>query len=117
MARPTRPTKLTAQERLLQQQEEELRRREQELQRKLKQIPAQLEEKRRRERELVRQRVAASTPAISLGGARATRSSRAQASRGRRLPASELQTARIKFIVLCVILATLVILLWRSIPT
>jgi hypothetical protein len=54
-------------------------------------------------------------PAISLNGVRGTRGAKSNGKR-RPLPARELQNARIKFLVLCLILATVGILLWRSLP-
>ena len=109
-----RPTKLTAEERRLERQADELRRKERELERQLHALPAKMEARRSRERELARLRVETSSPAISLNGVR-SRGARQTAKR-RPLPARELHNARIKFLVLCLILATIVILLWRVIP-
>lgn len=117
MARPSpsRPNKLTAEERRLQKAAEELRRKEQELEMQLRRLPAQLEARRSKEKELAKLRAHTASPAISLNGARGARQSRPNGKR-RPLPARELQNARIKFIVLCLILATIGILLWRALP-
>jgi septal ring factor EnvC (AmiA/AmiB activator) len=117
MARPlsNRHPKLTAEERRLIREQEDLKRREAQLQRELKTLPARIEERKSRERELAKLRSMAAAPAISLGGARGPRAGRSSA-KGRRLPVRELQNARIKSLVLILILATFVILLWRAIP-
>jgi len=121
MARPisARSNKLSAEERTLQREAEELRRKEQELERQLERqlrmLPAKLEARKTRDRELARIRAQTSSPAISLNGARGPRSIK-QTGKRRHLPVRELQNARIKFLVLLLILATIVILLWREIP-
>lgn len=117
MARPSpaRPNKLTAEERQLQKAAEELRRKEQELQRQLRTLPAQMEARRTREKELAKLRAHTASPAISLNGTRGPRHAKSNGKR-RPLPARELQNARIKFLVLCLILATIGILLWRALP-
>ena len=111
-----RPNKLSAEERRLQKAAEELRRKEEELQRQLRILPAKLEAQRTREQKLAKLRAETSAPAISLNGTRGPRGSRTAGKR-RPLPARELQNARIKFLVLLLILACIVILLWRSIPS
>ena len=117
MARPApaRSTKLTAEERQLQRKAEELRRQEQELERQLRMLPAKMEARRTRDRELARIRAHTASPAISLNGARGPRVGR-PAGKPRPLPARERHNAQIKFFVLCLILAMIVILLWRQIP-
>lgn len=117
MPRPphSRSTKLSAEERRLQREQQELLRREEELQRELRTLPARIEERKVRERQYAKLRAEAAAPAISLGGGRSTRGSR-PAHREKRLRGRELQNARIKFLVLCLILASLVIMLWRAIP-
>lgn len=112
---PNRPARLTAEERRLQKEAEELRRKQQELEKHLRSLPARIEAKKSRERELARLRAETASPAISLSGNRSLRGGR-QPARRAHLPARELHNARIKFIVLCLILAMIVILLWRAIP-
>ena len=116
MARPpARSNKLTAEEIRLQKEAEALRRQEQELERQLRMLPAQLQAKRTKEKQVAKLRAEMASPAISLNGVRGARSSKSNGKR-RPLPARELQNARIKFLVLCLILATIGLLLWRSLP-
>ena len=116
MARPpARSNKLTAEEIRLQKAAEALRRQEQELERQLRMLPAQLQAKRTKEKQVAKLRAEMASPAISLNGVRGARSSKSNGKR-RPLPARELQNARIKFLVLCLILATIGLLLWRSLP-
>lgn len=112
---PARPSKLTAEELRLQKEADALHRKELELQQQLKRLPAQIEAKRSREREILKQRAITSSPAISLNGLRGTRGAKPGGKR-RPLPAREYHNARIKFIVLCLILATIGLLLWRALP-
>ena len=116
MARPpARSNKLTAEEIRLQRAADELRRKELELERQLRTLPAQLQAKRTKEKQAAKLRAEMASPAISLNGVRGVRSSKSNGKR-RPLPARELQNARIKFLVLCLILATIGLLLWRSLP-
>lgn len=117
MARPSpaRSNRLTAEEIRLQKAADELRRKEQELERQLRILPAQLQAKRTKEKQQAKLRAELAAPAISLNGARGARNAKSNGKR-RPLPARELQNARIKFLVLCLILATIGILLWRSLP-
>ncbi len=117
MARPspTRSSKLTAEEIRLQKEADALSRKEQELQQRLRKLPAQLEAKRSREQAILKQRAVTASPAISLNGARGPRNSKPNG-KSRPLRAREYQNARTKFIVLCLILASIGILLWRALP-
>lgn len=117
MARPSpaRSNKLTAEEIRLQKAADALRRKEQELEQELRMLPARLQAKRTKERQAAKLRAEMAVPAISLNGVRGTRGAKPGGKR-RPLPARELQNARIKFLVLCLILATVGILLWRSLP-
>jgi hypothetical protein len=117
MARPipARSNKLIAEERTLQRAAEELRRKELDLERQLRMLPAKMEARKTREKELARIRACTASPAISLNGARGPRSLK-QTGKRRPLPVRELHNARIKFLVLCLIFATIAILLWREIP-
>ena len=117
MARPSpaRSNKLTAEEVRLQKAAEALQRKEQELQQKLRRLPAQLQAKRTKEKEQAKLRAIMASPAISLNGTHGGRGAKPNGSR-RPLPHRELQNAKIKFLVLCLILATIGILLWRSLP-
>ncbi|MFA7345297.1 MAG: hypothetical protein WC003_13415 [Terrimicrobiaceae bacterium] len=117
MARPSpaRSNRLTVEEVRLQKEADALRRKEQELEQQLRRLPAQLQAKRTKERERAKLRAKMASPAISLNGAHSGRSAKPNGKR-RPLPLRELQNAKIKFLVLCLILATIGILLWRSIP-
>ena len=116
MARPSaRSNKLTAEEIRLQKEAEALRRKAQELEGQLRMLPAQIREKRSKEKEQAMLRARTASPAVSLNGTHGTRSAKSNGRR-RPLPARELQNARIKFLVLCLILATIGLLLWRSLP-
>jgi hypothetical protein len=99
---------------MLEKKAEELRRMEAELERRLKMLPAKMEAKKARTKARLKIQAQTAAPAISLNGAR-PRVARPIEKR-RPLPARELQNARIKSLVLLLILATLVILLWRAIP-
>lgn len=117
MARPSpvRSNKLSAEELRLQKEADALSRKEQELQQRLRRLPAQMEAKRSRDLEILKHRAVTASPAISLNGARGPRNSKAN-SKSRPLRAREYQNARTKFIVLCLILASIGILLWRALP-
>ena len=117
MARPSpaRSNKLTTEEIRLQRTADELRRKEQELERQLRTLPAQIQAKRSKEKQAAKLRAEMASPAISLNGTRGARSAKSNGRR-RPLPVRELQNARIKFLVLCLILATLGLLLWRHLP-
>ena len=117
MARlPARSNKLTAEEIRLQKEAEALLRKKQELERQLISLPAQLQAKRTKEKQAAKLRAEMASPAISLNGVRGARGSKSNGGRHRPLPVRELQNARIKFLVLCLILATIGLLLWRSLP-
>ncbi|MEI6278227.1 MAG: hypothetical protein WCQ16_02440 [Verrucomicrobiae bacterium] len=117
MARPSpvHSSKLSAEERTLQREAAELRRKEQDLERQLRMLPAKMEARRTREKELARLRAQTSPQAISLNGTRGPRSLK-QNGKPRPLSMRELHNARIKSLVLFLILATIVLLLWRAIP-
>jgi len=112
---PARSNKLSAEERRLQRETEELRRKELDLEHQLRILPAKMEARKTRERELARIRAHTSSPAISLNGTRGARSPKPTGKR-RPLPVRELHNAQIKALVLCLILATIGILLWRAFP-
>ncbi|MFZ4776442.1 MAG: hypothetical protein ACOYM3_13805 [Terrimicrobiaceae bacterium] len=112
---PARSNKLSAEEIRLQKEADALSRKEQELQQRLRRLPAQIEAKRSRDLELLKLRAKNSSPAISLKGMRGSRNSKSNG-KTRPLAAREYQNARTKFIVLCLILASIGILLWRALP-
>ena len=116
LPRPFRSDKISAEENKLLKQQEELRRKEEALQRKLRALPAQIQERKNIERERAKMRAVAAPEAISLGSAARGRPRSAKSPTKRRTRVGEAQSARIKFLVLCLILAMFVILLWRTIP-
>jgi len=111
-----RSDKISAEESRLIKQQEELQRKEEVLKQKLRTLPAQIEERKNRARELAKMRAVAAPGAISFGSAARGRPRSAKPTSKRRTRVGEIQSARIKFFVLCLILATFVILLWRTIP-
>jgi hypothetical protein len=117
MARPSpaRSNKLTTEEIRLQKTAEALRRKEQELERQLRTLPAQIQAKRSKEKQAAKLRAEMASPAISLNGIRGARSAKSNGRR-RPLPVREQRNAQIKFLVLCLILATFGFLLWRLFP-
>ena len=97
---------------MLQREAAELRRKELDLERQLRMLPAKMEARRTKEKEL---RAQMSSPAISLNGTRGPRSPKPPGKR-RPLAGRETQNAQIKSLVLFLILATIVLLLWRALP-
>lgn len=100
---------ITAEQKKLLQQQEQLRRKEEELKRLL-------EKKKKEEKEnLVKLRAEAATR--TYPGARPV--DRQRDTRGlvsKRTMRAEQRAARVKFLILCLILATVAILLWRNMP-
>jgi len=110
------PTKVSAEERRLDKEQQELQRRSEELQKTLRAIPKEIEAKKAKDLARKKLEVSAIAPAISLGGARSARSAHIPR-KSKPLPAREFNSARIKFLILCLILTTIVVMLWRAIPT
>jgi hypothetical protein len=111
----SRKRPLTLKQVLLLQQEKELSQREALLRRQLQDLPSAVEAKRQyqethRHTRVVRHAtfISGKLPGMFLGTShRPTRN----------LPAKERQAARIRFVILVLILASMVILIWRSIPS
>lgn len=102
-------TKVTDEQRRLDKEQLELKKREAELTKLLVKIPKQIEKKKKLE-------VDVAVPAISLGKARIHRGSQ-PVRRGKTRLSKDLNAARVKFLVLCLILLTIVVMLWRTIPS
>jgi hypothetical protein len=117
LRKPIFSPKLSAEEQRLSKEQKATQVRMAQLEKELQTYPKQIEEKKARERELIKMRVTTAAPAISLGGARAGRSGYQQPQKMKKLPAREFNNARIKFLGLCLILATIIFMLWRSIPS
>lgn len=114
MARPSpsRGSRLTAEERLLEKQRAEILRQQQELEKKLKRLPVQLAEKQEHKRIQAHRRAVEAGPAIS---SRLGHRGRGK-SRSGRLPSRERWAAQVKTIILIIALAVIFGLLWQAIP-
>ena len=108
-------TKVSTEQRRLEKEHEDLLRRERELKKALVTIPKQIQKKKEKERKMQTLHVAGTAQSIPFG----SRISRpvAPSRKTRSLPARELQNARIRFLLLCIVLASVVIMLWRAIPS
>ena len=113
--RPFHSDKISAEESRLRKQQQELQLKEEALKQKLRMLPAQMQARKKRDREIAKLRAVAAPEAISLGSAARGRA-RSKSTSKRRTRVGEIQSARIKFLVLCLIFATFVVLLLRSIP-
>lgn len=102
-------TKVTDEQRRLDKEQLELKKREAELTKLLVKIPKQIEKKKKLEVDIA-------APAISLGTARTHRSSQ-PVRLGKTRLSKDLNAARVKFLVLCLILLSIVVMLWRAIPS
>jgi hypothetical protein len=117
LRKPDNSTKLSAEEQRLSKEQQATRRRMEELEKELKSFPKQIEEKKARERAEVKMRASLAPAAMSLGGVRVSRSHHQPSHKPKKLPSREFNSARIKFLGLCLILATIIFMLWRSIPS
>jgi len=117
MARPAPSKKnghLTVEERRLAELEEQNRRRVKELEDKLSELPRRIEEQKRKQVELKKLKAMAATTALPRTG----RYPGTILDMGRRPTTRkrDRDAARLKFLLLCVVLASLLLLLWRSLP-
>jgi len=111
--RNSTPSKVTAEERRLEKERMELLKKEAELKRQHKNLPKQIEQKRAKEQQFHTLRNVAA-PTIDLRGSRVPY----PPARGRkRTPKKELNSAKIRFMVLFVILVTILFMLWRAVPS
>jgi len=117
LRKPIVSTKLTAEEQRLSKEQQATLRRMEQLEKELQAYPKQIEEKKARHRERVKMQAEMAAPALSFGGARLARGNHPAARKLKKLPAREFNSARIKFLGLCLILATIIFMLWRSIPS
>ncbi|MEI8294127.1 MAG: hypothetical protein WCG66_09085 [bacterium] len=117
LRKPTESTKLSAEEQRLSKEQQVTLRRMEELEKELQNFPKRIEEKKAREREAVKMRAALAPAAMPMGGVRASRSAYQATRKPKKLPSREFHSARIKFLALCLILATIIFMLWRSIPS
>lgn len=106
------PSKVSAEERRLEREQSELLKKEAELKRQLKNLPKQIEQKRAKDqKEYLLRNVAA--PAVNLRGIRNV----PQPRRRKQTPARELSSAKVRFMVLMLILVTILVMLWRAVPS
>lgn len=106
-------TKVDDEHRKLALQQQELKKIEARLKKELVRMPKEIEKRKR----LERIQVAAAAPApVSLGGARSHRDKSRAPLKGGRL-SRQINGQRIKFLVLCLILATILVMLWRAVPS
>jgi hypothetical protein len=105
-------SKVDDERRKLTKQQSELKKLEAQLQKKLVRMPKEIEKKKK----LERIEVAAAVPAVSLGSVRSHRSKPPVARKGGRL-SRQINGQRIKFLVLCIILASILVMLWRAVPS
>lgn len=106
-------SKLTAEQEALLRQEKELRQREELLRRRLQQLPAVMAKRRRHRGERYPKTIHATFGEGSrIPATRKNKERHLRVSSSRR----EKKAAKIKFIVLIVILTSLLILIWRSLP-
>jgi hypothetical protein len=117
LRKPIVSTKFTAEEQRLSKEQQATLRRMEQLEKELQAYPKQIEEKKARHRERVKMQAEMAAPALSFGGARLARGNHPAARKLKKLPAREFNSARIKFLGLCLILATIIFMLWRSIPS
>ncbi len=106
------PSKVTAEERRLERERIELLKKEAELKRQLKNLPKQIEQKRAKEERIHTLRNVAATT-MDLRGSRTVPS----ADRRRKTPKRELNSAKVRFMVLLMILLTILVMLWRAVPS
>ncbi len=109
---------VSAEKRRLAEAQNDILRKQRELEQMLKDAPAKIQKQRRKTRDYVRINVSApASAAIPPGGLRDRFSGDADSVGRRRKPRrSERTVARIQFLILCLILFTIVFLIWRTIP-
>ena len=111
-------SRLTRELEEIRQRELELNKQHEEMQRRVADLPRQIEERERKQRELIRLRAMAT--ATTADGFSRPRDKRHSVSRSsstpRRMTRPEERSARLQFLILCVILAIFLILLCKSLP-
>ncbi len=114
MARPpsSKVSRLSAEERQLEQLHAEVLRKQQELEKKLIRIPAQIAAQEELKRAQAHERAVSAGPTISSGMGRG---GSGRKPKKKRLPSRVLFSARIKTAILLLILAVIFFLLWQSI--
>ena len=97
--------------------EEELRKLEEEMKKRVEELPRKIAEHERKQQEMIRMRAVLTTTDDVLGRPRDKRHPSSRSSTGtRRRSRSEERTDKIKFFLLCAVLALFFFLLWKSVP-
>lgn len=107
-------SRLTAEERLIEEKRAEVLRRQRELEQKLVKLPAAIAENQRRLQMESRERARRASPPISSGRVRS--SGRRGPRRPSSTPARRARAARIQALALLALLALILFLVWRAIP-
>jgi hypothetical protein len=96
----------------------ELTRKHQEMQRKVADLPKQIEMRERKQREMIRLQVMAdATMADGFGRPRDKRHAvKRKSSSSRRMTRPEQRSAQLQLLLLCAVLAIFLVLLWKSLP-
>jgi len=105
-------SKVDDEQRKLVKQQQELKKLEAQLQKKLVRMPKEIEKRKK----LEQINVTAAIPTVSLGAARSHRTKSPVARKSGRL-SRQINNERIKFLVLCLILAAILVMLWRAVPS
>ncbi len=102
----------------LRRKEAELKQLEEKMQRRVADLPKEIEERERKQREMIRLRaMATATYADGFSKPRDKRHAPLKQSSGsRRMTRPEQRTAMIQFLMLCAVLVVLFVLLWKSLP-
>jgi hypothetical protein len=116
MPKPSKSSRLTAEEKLLEKQRADILRKQVELETRLRKLPAVLEAQEEMQRERTKRRAMAAGPAISSGAGRTLTRRSQKRGGGRRTPRREASAARTKTLILILILAVIVFLVWNAIP-
>lgn len=114
---PAAKSRLLTEKEQLQQVQAEIARKQAELEARLKQLPGKVEAVRQREKELQRINVSTVARGEINGRLREFRNAEGHTRSRRRPLRGEARAARIKFAVLCIVLFTILILVWRTMPS
>lgn len=109
-------SRLSAEEKSLENQHAEILRQKEKLENKLKLLPAVLQAQEEQRREMARRQAASAGPAISPYIGRSTRRAR-EKNRVRRTPSQARWAAKAKTLGLLIVLAVIFLLIYKTIPT
>ena len=114
---PAEKSRLLTEREQLQQVEAEIARKQAELEARLKQLPGKVKAVRDREKELQRINVTTVATGELYGRRRESRDAAGEVRPRRRQLRGEARAARIKFAVLCLVLFTILVLVWKTMPS